>query len=398
MGIRDNQRAYRISKNQSKRDRNINYARGVGGAAATVGLLAGGIPGETGESTKWDPVHRRNPDGSNKRPKFKAVAQSLKGGIVGYRIDAHQRKLDELRGQASWADANPTEKVHEFNRGVYDYGGHVPEEKIIGHLKRARTGANIALVGGAGTVAGAAYLKNNKVRKSLTPISKKKKKRYESQVAGGAALTATSLVGAKGLEIQGNKWAQTTADEFDAAKKIVPEMGGWHNAASDHNVRHVAPNFSDKAIGGLGNIADNHSAEDLHQAGIHRGNARKARYFADTYGNNAKWVRRIGVPVGVAGMALGSSKVQSATDKGRNATADAIRPHNVGKSLPKGMTDATTYGRLRMAASSDGKKAAHLISAADKMPKGYKKNLTLSVAGDKITSGLKMKRAAKGLN
>lgn len=319
MTIKDN-----LAEVRKRNDRKKNeYARGIGGATATAGLIAGGIPGETSDSSKFDMHDIRR---AHRRPK--AALTSLKGGILGYRIDAHQAHLDHLRDEETKYKGKPTEIYNHFSRGVGD-GGIGPEKKIIGHLKRGRIAANAALIGGTGAV----LVANRNLNKPKSRVSKAaKKQRYNAQVAGGATLAAGSVAGGSLLDRQGNKWAKRAADSYDEAKKIIPEMGGWTNARSDHRVRHVKPQLSDDYIrDNHASTLAGHTVEDVEAAGKHRGAAAKARYFATTYGSNAKYIRRIGVPVGVAGMALGNKKVQRYTDKKRIALAERITPNDIKK-------------------------------------------------------------------
>lgn len=332
MAIRDIQREIRKSV---RSDENYDRAKGVGATVAGAGLVAGGVPGETSDSSKFE---LRDIKRAHRKPK--AAISSLRGGIFGYRADAHQRELDRATAEhASYAE-HPKDQYWELKRGGAK-GVIESEKKMIGQLKNARKVSNVALVGGTGTVLAANAMRNTNAHKKIkinkSDISKaKKKRRYQAQVAGGAALTAGSVVGARQLDKEGTKWATKAAENLDAAKKIAPGTGGWTNARSSHRVPHVKPDLTDEHVFSGENynrvFSPEHTKEETAEVGRLRALSAKQRYWANTYGGNAKNVRRYGVPLGVAGMALGAKGVQRKTDRARFRAADYVAPTGVTRS------------------------------------------------------------------
>jgi len=298
---------------------------GVGATTAGAGLLGGGIPGVKSNSSTIANIKQ----GSTAQ-RAGAAASSLRGGVFGYRTDAHkgflQRQVNDdkyFRG----ADPNPN-RLDSFRRGVGS-GKIQPEKDIIRHMKTGRRLSNAALVGGAGVAAYGVHRAkgSEKVKKREGDY----KGRDTAQGASGALLGAGGTVGAGGygaarfMERQGRKWNASAAKDLDAAQKIIPNLKG--HRTSDHRLQTpnsrvpaTVPQVQTRRVTG-GHTKEGKeikpdprllagkSKAQADAAGRLRGSAGQGQYFGAVYGKTAMYARKAAKPgmkvagVGAAGLA-----------------------------------------------------------------------------------------------
>ena len=290
---------------------------GTGSVAAGTGLVGGGIPGTKPNSAAW----AERPKSRRKWPLNRHVRTAAKGGIFGYRADAHEGFLGQEKDRLpNW---KPHSRTNAFERGVVR-GRLGPERQVIRHMKRGRAASNVALGVGAGMVGTGLYQrsKNKKISKgfldsktakvityggaatgigagtylALSPrargqldaknkasganalgfgathkynrktktwdkktVSKAKRDDYKADtaLAAGGTLAAGGYGGSMALEQQGRKWSTRASENLSRAQKLNPRLGG-------HDVKY--PRGTDKtpkAFRGVPRVNPHRSTGDI---------------------------------------------------------------------------------------------------------------------------------------
>jgi hypothetical protein len=370
MTIRDTQRE--IRKSDYKRD--LDYKRrknqaaaaiGGGGTAAGIGLIAGGVPGakpdfqsvnDIGIDPKKMAASARSggaedpEDKALKRPRntvravrdkkipsrTHAAWKTGKGGILGFREDAHRYHIRELQNKAddvdNWKPEGTEKWLKNYTGGVYE-GQINAERKVLRNLKTGKRAANVAAVGGVGAVAYGVKHRNDRVSKKVNDSKER------ATAATGASVVGASYGAGRVLDSQGEKWADRTRGYLDDAERLVPGTGKYKEfertnkkgKATGSNIPEIKPtshtwDAKDAAAKGEPSPLHGNSNEVLNRVGELRGRAMKGAYFANTYGDNAVAVRRIGVPAGIAVAGAGAVGVAYKNKK--------RRPHRVTKADP----------------------------------------------------------------
>src|SRR4029077_20195805 len=109
-----------MPENQRRRKIEGGALAGVGGTAAGVGLLGGGIPGLKADSEVTHNMKRVDKETGAKNSWAKRTGASLasgRGGIFGWRTQAHQGFLeDKVADKAK--NTGDTTRVNMYHRGV----------------------------------------------------------------------------------------------------------------------------------------------------------------------------------------------------------------------------------------------------------------------------------------
>ncbi len=290
-----------FGKLQAKRERSdySGAAVGTGTALAAGGLVGGGVPGARPDSGRLAHI----PKGS-KTEATRHLVSATRGGIFGYREDAHRsflnRATKDLRG---WRVPHG-DTGNAFERGMTQGKAH-PEKTIVRQLHRARTGSNVVLGGGLALAAGG-VLANRRGQPNRRRPVRKRDKDYKSNalIAGGATAALGGGIGGEVLEHQGNKWTRQAAHHLREAQKINPNLGGYERQTTRQrkllgpthaNVPDMQAHRSTAHI--VGDAWDTQRGQSHAQAtaaGKHRGAATQSRYFARVYGRQARVARRAG--------------------------------------------------------------------------------------------------------
>lgn len=283
-----------------------------GGAVATAGgLLAGGLPGAKASPTRLADIKT-----APTRPmRAKALFDAGKGGIFGYRDEAHvdaARKMKADHGKMKdWdlkSDPNTFEaKYKEFDRSR-KLGKIGPEKDVIEHLKRGRRASH--LVAGAGIAAtaygvGRSQRKKQQAQQALVGKSDRAVERYNGGLLGVGAATALGAHAVeRGLSGQAARWnhkRKLTEAEID---KITPN----HKPVS-YDRGHIMDHKN--------NLLRDMSHDDAEKAGKLSGRRAQERYFANTYRANAKWAGRVRYGgAGIAAAGVGGLYANRKTNKG----------------------------------------------------------------------------------
>lgn len=323
-----------VAKADRKKKRDYSGAAvGTGTVVGATGLVGGGVPGARPDSGR---LAQARGGKHTKTELTRHIVSGTRGGIFGYREDAHRRFLNNQNERLkNW---KPHNRGNAFERGR-ELGKTIPERTIIRHMKTGRTASNVALGGGAALVGGGLYMrKKNKQR-----VSKAKNDNYkfrsDAMIAGGATTAAGSAVGSAALDYQGKKWSKRSQTNVARAQKMVPKTGGYEvietKRGGVRNIRRSRNRVPDvKPNRSTGDIIWNHkealagrSKKKAAKVGQLRGIATQDRYFASVYGNTARSVRRLGVGGGlaVAGAGLAHRKYE-------------LKPRKVSKALESGGT------------------------------------------------------------
>lgn len=312
-----NRNGKNVSKAQKQKRDYSGAMVGAGGTTAGVGLVAGGIPGARPDSGRLGQAMA----GGKKTDVTRHLVSGTRGGIFGYREDAHRKFIKEQQGRLkNW---KPHSKGNTFERGR-ELGKIVPERTIVRHLKTGRTASNVALGGGLALAGTGMYLRKKNQQKK---ISKSKnpdyKYRSDAMIGAGGTAAGASFLGARALDNQGKKWAKSAAKDIDRVKAAHPATGGYTNARQNRGLKTIksgankVPNVvTDRSTGDIIHNADDvfrlKTYKQTAKAGQLRGSATQKAYFARVYGNNAKAIRRLGVGGGLAlaGAGLAHRKYQ----------------------------------------------------------------------------------------
>ena len=336
-------RRERMSKAMTREEKRKSTATGVGAVGIGAGLLGGGIPGVKADSKAGSDLFPHLPKHKKPTPKdllhpgpviprVKAAGRMGRGGIFGYRSDAHQSFLDrQLVDEAKNATAGQTTRGNHFLRGQ-GTGKVAPEQKIIRHMKTGRKASYGLLAGGAGLTAYGQHRKKAPVEKA----DRDSDRRNGALVAGGGTVAGSGYGAARLLEHQGRRWAKQSARDIEASQKIAPELGGWtEGSRKNKRVPNVKPDVSNRqAESRRRNIFHNRTRGQAEEAGRLRGNAAQGRYFSGVYGANATRIRRLAIPAGLAVSAAGAGGMAASKVKEKRAVGKAYRPTYFGASAP----------------------------------------------------------------
>lgn len=326
-------------------DRKRGAAIGVGSTLAAGGLVGGGLPGLKANSLSLGSVRSRD---LSRVKRARRGLQATRGGIFGYREDAHRRFME--RNKESMASArndmgdklsarvnNQDAHLHGFSAGK-----QVPERQIVRTMRRGRLVSNAALVGGLGLAAAGASnrIKRDKVAKAKDPQDRTG---ATATLAAGGTAAVGAQAGGRALQRQGRKWAARNKAHLEAAERITPSVGGFETRKTKYGVPDYKPytHPSHTARPHAWDLNDNTRAQ-AGLSGHHRGKATQARYFARVYGKNGRAIRRYGTPGAVA--LTGAGLVGQ---KYKLARRDEIKP--VAKANPFSAT-ARNARRLRRTA------------------------------------------------
>lgn len=318
-----------MAESQNRRKAESGAAIGAGGTAAGVGLIGGGIPGFKANSSTIENMKRTNKTtgARNSWPKRAgATASSLRGGIFGWRTDAHKGFLRTQQNDEKHFAGKPANRADMYHRGVGS-GKIGPEEKIIRHMKLGRRASGVALVGGTAAIAaGVHHAKGPK----KPEVSKAERPQHRSDTAnaalatGGAAAAGTSYGGARLLEREGRKWNAKAKVSYAESAKVIPNLKAGkelHHPKLTANTRvgSVWPAQSnDKITNEHKRVLAGKSKVQAAEAGAHRGRALQEGYFGNVYGKTAKMVRKVPKPaLAVAGVGASGLLASRATAKAK---------------------------------------------------------------------------------
>lgn len=308
------EKAWIEKRDQKKSKDHSGVAVGTGTAVGTVGLIGGGIPGARPNSGR---LNQALGGTGTKTEATRHLVSAARGGVFGYREDAHARYMKNQQDRLkNW---KPHSRINAFERGR-EAGKIGPEKTIIRTMKNARVGSNIALGGGAALVGAGLYRKHQNDKKLVSKAKQDdgSKFRSDAMISAGVTTTGGSVIGAKALDRQGNKWAARSASDVDAAQKKMPKTGGYdivkqpkrgtaRNLYRPNNrVPDVKPHKSTGTLMWEGkDTFAGRSNKYTEATGRLRGSSGQKRYFAGVYGKSAAGVRKYGIPAGVALTAAG---------------------------------------------------------------------------------------------
>lgn len=266
-----------ISKRRKQNDEQGAAIATAGGVAATTGLVGGGIPGINSDSEvlanfrdKSKPWHKRAGAG----------LASMRGGVFGYRKDAHQKQYNTWKKDTDFYAGKDATRAQMYQRGR-TAGKLEPELKIIHAMKRGRK-LSYGLLGGglAATAYGADKMreKKPKVPKNLryefgktSSYQRKEDRTNGAMVGGGLAAAGLSQGITSVLQHQGKKWTKVKDANLEEAARIIPKMTPQSTGA-DHEADPKK-------------YLDHKSKKQAYDAGVKRGTATQAKYFARIYGS-----------------------------------------------------------------------------------------------------------------
>ena len=271
--------------NQKKR-----AAQGAAATGITAGLVAGGIPGTKPDADQLANIRQ----GTSVKQRAKALVDASKGGIFGYREQAHkQAKREFTRGKRQHTDK--TTKANHFWRGRNN-GKIPPEKKVIQHMKGARKVSNAALLG-SGALMGYTVLDKADNAKERKDNSGK----WAALAGAGGVATVGTVAGAPALNRQSKKYAKMRDKQYERAQKHVPRLTAdvKDNDLKDPNIR--------------SRVFANASREQAEAAGRARGKATQYDYFRRAYRANGKWIGRLRAPAAALTAAGAAGTVASGT-------------------------------------------------------------------------------------
>lgn len=268
-----------VAKASSTKDRS-GTAVGAGGVIAGTGLIGGGVPGARPDSGRL--AHVRY---GTKYEASRHLVSATRGGVFGYRADAHQSFLNRQNADEKAHGGKPTTRVNHYLRGR-GTGKIEPEKTIIRHMKAGRAASNVALVGGTALLAGGLHARHQKVTK---------RDDYKADVAIASGGTAAGLAGGGSLlmDREGRKWSRRSAASLSEAQRMNRHLGGYDVKRTSTRVPDVVPHLS-----GNQHVADHRrvfagrSSKATEAAGQLRGRAGQERYFARVYGKTARMARK----------------------------------------------------------------------------------------------------------
>lgn len=324
-----------VKARQKRKDDRKAVATGVGTTAMGVGLIGGGIPGAKPKSKAiW------GPESSKIRDMPKNVIQGGKGGIFGFRENAHKLLLEGYE-HGKKVNTHDTDVAGHFLRGAGN-GAIESEKKVIGHMKRGKKISNRALIGGAALTAYGATRKPGLVPRN-DQVKKANRIKFETDdprrnaiamTAGGAAGTAGALGAGQVLAHQNRAWSRRAVESYKRAGQVTPDQIphqkgqpkphqpkaapelGEHTVSRKGGLHRVEPKMSGKDFIERGQHHVAHwSKEKIEEVGMHRGAAQKQRYFARLYGTHAKLANRYVAPGAALVGAVGAKNLYSQRKK-----------------------------------------------------------------------------------
>jgi hypothetical protein len=120
----------------AKKNDHSGAAAGAGGVLATGGLLGGGLPGTRPEAARMKQAKE-----GTRIQRTKHITAATKGGIFGWRKDAHEGFLGDQSADEKKYAGTKTSRVNHYHRGVGS-GKIEPEKTIIRHMHRGRMGSS----------------------------------------------------------------------------------------------------------------------------------------------------------------------------------------------------------------------------------------------------------------
>jgi hypothetical protein len=212
----------------NKKDHTASNAvyTGAGATTAGVGLAGGGIPGASGNlsglARQKENKGKDLPRGQRVANAVSAPTKAYKGGILGFRIGAHEGGNYDFKQKATLGEWHPSDIPHKaFVQGRHR-GKVAPEETIIRQMKGGKKVASAAVVAGG---AAAAYGQRDKIKAKFGKADKWDKRSGTALGAGGAGLAVTGGVGGL-LGHQEKHWNREAAKSQGAAAKLVPGLAG----------------------------------------------------------------------------------------------------------------------------------------------------------------------------
>jgi len=288
-------------------------ALGGGGALATGGLVAGGIPGH---EVKPESMFNR---ASGVAGKMRQNLDIGGGAIFGYRTSAHRDFIDRVNRskQASQARSKGPGDLKAAARVADADNTIAAERKVLNDMTRWRKKSHLAL--GAGSALAAAgggkiaydaamQRRREKVKKALSDSARKR----ENALAGGSAVAGTVGLGAAGMKPAFDREAHAWADEVKASeakqKKASPKAYQFEQdvRARGGSLKEPVGLAQDKSV-----YTDNvkrifpagTSPETVAEYSGARARARQGRYFNKVWGQHGKIA---------AGMAAGAGALTAA--------------------------------------------------------------------------------------
>lgn len=269
-----------ISKRrQDNKDASGSAVAAGGGVTTGLGLLGGGIPGIKSNS---DVIRNMREPKAPWRQRIGAAAASGRGGIFGYRTDAHQKALNRLRNDYNYYKGKPATRQQMYMRGR-EAGKIKPEIDVIRHLKRGRLASNALLGAGIATTAYGLNRANNPSKKTVVKKTERDTERYHGALFGGGLTAAgTADITSRVLTGQKKRWNAKKEASLKDAERVIPRMtaGSPSNDIKD-NPNHFFAGKSKKAA---------------YDAGVHRGHATQYKYFSNVYGKTARVARKLRNP------------------------------------------------------------------------------------------------------
>lgn len=321
-------------------------AVGAGSVLAATGLLGGGVPGARPNSGRLAQVKY-----GTKYEATRHLVSATRGGIFGYRQDAHQSFLNRQNADEATHGGKKTTRANHYLRGQ-GTGKIAPEQKIIRHMHGGRVASNAALVGGTGLVA-----LGIRSRDKHRGIAKRDDYRSDVAISAGATTAVGAGAGSLVMDHQGRKWAKHSAASLDAARKLNPKLGGYDIKRGRTRVPDVVPHS-----GASSHVADKkvfagRSSASTEAAGRLRGAAGQQRYFARVYGNMAGHARKTGKAGAlVAAGGLGSKYLQ-------------VKPREVSKATADRLYRDMYEGIIHTAGIPDGKTKVRVAPARERLVK-----------------------------
>lgn len=286
-----------ISKVQSQeqRDRNIGQAALTGGGVATGGgLLAGGIPGAI-PRTEGMELKRGKP--------VKLKPKHMTGGIIGFREQAHKKRMDEVSG---WDELDQTTpgRVKATHHTAFQYGNNPGmarvEREVIPDIRRAKHGSHALLGAGLLTAGYGAHKihQANKAKQQQKPLRKDyytedQQRKAAKMVGGGLGTGAVGLGVGGALGHYGRKYGKHAKQYQEEAERAVPAIKGKHP----------------KEVMGQHDIFQGHTKEEAHLAGRRMGQVKQAKYVSNVYNAHAKPLMGVGL-AGLGVAAAGAHKMK----------------------------------------------------------------------------------------
>jgi hypothetical protein len=305
--------AFGVVHKKDDRQRNAAIAGGAT-VAGGVGLVGGGIPGTKPKADNMDVF--RSSSGKQKgatakthiktgAKKRKAAYNTGKGGIFGYREQAHKGEQKKLKAHKLDTHGMNTDSGKAFHNS-FQTGKIKPEKQVIRHMRGGRLASNAALIGAVGAGGYVAH-KKLKERKSKVKKAEEKKGRKMSALAGASATgLAASVGGEKLLNQQAGMWAKRRDKSLMAAQKA-------HNGART--------NMTSREIASSG-VMNNTDPAAAAEAGKHRGRATQQKYFSNVYRQTGKAFKRGRKPAiaatAVTGAGAGIAAYKSKKNKAKN--------------------------------------------------------------------------------